>query len=203
LSTVFDSQYELSRSMTRSKDQFRRAGKFLTWLLRHRPGALDLNMDDEGWVEVDQLIAKSSDSHQPFSEELLQQIVQTDNKSRFSYCNCGKYIRANQGHSIAVDLKFEKRRPPKVLFHGTGTQFLQSISIEGLKPMERHHVHLSPDRKTAKQVGGRKGKPAILEIDSERMSADGQDFYYSQNGIWLVSSVAPDYINNLRALMGG
>jgi putative RNA 2'-phosphotransferase len=189
--------------MSMTKDKVRRAGKFLTWLLSHRPESLGLDIDDEGWVEVEQLVVNSFESHQPFLQELLQRIVHTDNKSRFSYRDRDKYIRANQGHSIDVDLKFEKRLPPRVLFHGTGIQFLQSISVEGLKPMERHHVHLSPDAKTAKQVGGRKGKPAILEIASERMSPDGQDFYYSQNGIWLVSSVAPGYITNLRDLMGG
>jgi putative RNA 2'-phosphotransferase len=122
-------------------------------------------------------------------------VVAKNDKQRFSLSADGNRIRANQGHSIPVDLKLEPIEPPIVLFHGTATRFLNSILKNGLKSGSRQHVHLSPDEATAIKVGQRHGKPVVLQIDSSSMHADGHVFYRSENNVWLTRHVPVKYMN--------
>ena len=165
--------------------------KFLSLVLRHKPEAAHITLDAEGWADVDELIK----NNQPrFTKEILEEIVATDNKNRYSFSEDGKKIRANQGHSVHIDLKLEPMTPPKVLYHGTATRFLKSIMSEGLKPMSRIQVHLSELYETAVSVGKRHGKVVVLDVDAEQMAADGILFYCSKNGVWLTDNVPAKYL---------
>lgn len=170
-----------------------KASKFLSYVLRHKPGAIGLNLDKEGWASIDELIDKAQ-AEIKLDKELIEQVVVTSDKKRFALSEDGLLIRANQGHSVKVDIGLKPTKPPAILYHGTATRFLESIMQEGLKPGQRHHVHLSSDTDTAKAVGQRYGKPAILEINTEQMHNDGYQFFLSDNHVWLISSVANQYI---------
>ncbi|MCH2208416.1 MAG: RNA 2'-phosphotransferase [Lentisphaerales bacterium] len=128
------------------------------------------------------------------NQALLEEIVMTNDKKRFSFSDDGKRIRANQGHSLDLDLGLEERQPPEILCHGTATRNMDVIFKEGLKKMNRHHVHLSEEVETARNVGSRYGKPVILEVASERMYQDGFKFYHSENGVWLTNEVPVKYL---------
>jgi putative RNA 2'-phosphotransferase len=125
---------------------------------------------------------------------LLEELVVTNDKRRFSISPDGVRIRANQGHSVEVDLGLTPREPPDVLFHGTVAKFLDSIRRSGLIKGNRHHVHMSADEQTAAKVGQRHGKPVILTIEATRMSRVGHAFFQSDNGVWLVDAVPPEYL---------
>jgi putative RNA 2'-phosphotransferase len=168
--------------------------KFLSKYLRHEPTALGLSLEPGGWVAVEALLAGAGKIGFPISREELDQVVAESDKQRFSFDETGTKIRANQGHSTEVDLQLKEVEPPEQLFHGTVDRFLDAILAEGLKKMDRHDVHLSKDMETATKVGQRRGKPAILVIDSSRMAADGFKFRVSDNGIWLTDHVPPKYI---------
>ena len=154
-------------------------------------------MDENGWASVAELIEKSAKIGKGFMLEELAEVVATNDKKRFSFDETKTKIRANQGHSIAVDIGFEERTPPPVLYHGTAERNLDSILEAGLKKRARHHVHLSSDTETARNVGIRYGKPAILQIDAARMSAKGYKFYVSANEVWLIDEVAPEFLKVL------
>jgi len=164
--------------------------KFLSYLLRHKPEAKNIILDREGWASIDELILNAG-----FTRAELEEIVAEDKKSRYSISADGTKIRANQGHSTSsVKMTFAKAIPPTVLYHGTNSDVLANIVRQGLKPMKRHHVHLSEDVKTAEEVGGRRKKDTvILTIDAKQMLADGIQFYKSENGVWLVEYVDPRY----------
>ncbi len=168
--------------------------KFLSFVLRHEPGAIGLTLDRNGWVEIDRLVEQCRSHGTPLSREILEAIVRTSPKQRFTLSNDGQRVRANQGHSIEVDLGYSPAQPPELLFHGTVASSLPSIRSEGLKRMERHHVHLSPDVASAKAVGLRRGEPVVLRIDAAGMHRDGHTFFVSANGVWLTDRVPPDYI---------
>ncbi|MDY0168476.1 MAG: RNA 2'-phosphotransferase [Thermoguttaceae bacterium] len=168
--------------------------KFLSLVLRHRPETIGVTLDDEGWIDVDRLLAACSRHGKAISREELDEIVRTNDKRRFAFSTDGLRIRANQGHSIEVDLGLVPIEPPELLFHGTVARFLPSIRREGLVRGKRHHVHLSPDAKTAHRVGGRRGRPVVLVIEAGRMSGDGYPFYRSENNVWLTESVPPGYV---------
>lgn len=170
-------------------------GKFLSYVLRHRPDAIGLSLDTSGWVDIEQLLQACQAHGKPLTRALLDTIVATDSKRRFAISDDGRRIRACQGHSIGVDLGYEPRTPPETLFHGTVARALPRIRVEGLRKMQRHHVHLSPDAPTARVVGTRRGKPIILRIASGRMHRDGHVFYLTANGVWLTEHVPPDYID--------
>ncbi len=172
-----------------------RISKFLSLVLRHRPEKIGIKLDDQGWVDVSQLLAACKQHDRPISRALLDEVVETNNKKRFAFSEDGLRIRANQGHSIKVELGYEAQEPPSTLYHGTATRFLQAIRREGLKKMRRHHVHLSADLDTASKVGVRHGKLAVLVIRSGDMHNDGHQFFRSENGVWLVESVSPEYID--------
>ena len=171
--------------------------KFLSLLLRHKPEALGLAMDARGYVSVQQLIENSKSSKylcDSFSFDDIKEIVFTDEKTRYSFKDGAMdYVRANQGHSIDVDLNLILQIPPKYLFHGTSKKVIEFIKKEGIKPMSRNHVHLSLDVQTAENVGGRRsrGAPIILRVDAYELHKIGVKFYCSQNGVWLTESVIP------------
>lgn len=169
--------------------------KYLSFLLRHQPEAAGLKLDDEGWVAVDLLLEGCASAGEHLSRAQLDEIVATCPKQRFALSEDGKRIRANQGHSTAVELGYEPAEPPDVLYHGTVRQVLGLIYEEGLQKMQRHHVHLSADEATAKTVGKRRGKPVILVIDARAMRAAGHDFFCTPNGVWLTDAVPPEFIS--------
>ncbi len=172
-----------------------RVSKFLAKYLRHAPDELGLTLQPGGWVPVDDLLAAAGRQGFPITYDELVDCVETNDKKRFSFDESGDLIRANQGHSVDVDLQLEEREPPDVLYHGTVERFLPSILAEGLNKGNRHHVHLSRDRETARKVGARRGRPVILEVDSEGMHRDGHKFFLSANGVWLADSVLPAYLS--------
>jgi putative RNA 2'-phosphotransferase len=129
-------------------------------------------------------------------DELLE-CVETNDKQRFSFDDSGDLIRANQGHSVAVDLKLEEKEPPPILYHGTVERFLAAIMAEGLKKGKRHHVHLSGDIETARKVGARRGKPVILRVEAGPMCEQSFKFFVSANGVWLTDDVPPDFLTRL------
>ena len=168
--------------------------RFLSLVLRHKPEEIGLTLEENGWIAVDKLIKACAGYGKNFTLAQLREVVETNDKKRFSFDESGAKIRANQGHSVEVEIEFEERVPPAALYHGTAERNLGVIFAEGLKKMSRHHVHLSPDTETARKVGARYGKPVILEIDSARMLAAGFKFYVSANGVWLAGAVPPEFL---------
>ena len=164
--------------------------RYLSKLLRHEPE--DLKMDKNGWVSVEELCQKVD-----ITTDMLDQIVEENDKKRFAYSSDKKRIRASQGHSISIDVQLKEMVPPDVLYHGTSLEAYESIKIVGLTKMKRTHVHLSSDIDTATKVGSRhtKGKqPIILEIDAKSMYKSGGKFYLSENKVWLTDYVPVRYI---------
>jgi len=168
--------------------------KFLSLVLRHKPETIGISMDSEGWVDVKELLEKCSAKKQYINLQLLQQIVNTNDKQRFTFNHDHTKIRANQGHTVEVDLKLEPVEPLEFLYHGTVQKFIEDIKSGGLKSMERQHVHLSKDLETAVKVGSRRGKPVILTVNAKEMYKDGYAFYVSQNGVCLCDEVPVKYI---------
>jgi putative RNA 2'-phosphotransferase len=169
--------------------------KYLAKYLRHAPHVLGLTLQPGGWVPVDDLLAAAEKNGFPISYDELVECVETNDKQRFAFDETGDLIRANQGHSVEVDLQLEEREPPEFLYHGTVERFLASILEEGLVRGKRHHVHLSKDVETARKVGARRGKPVILHVDAGSMHRDGHKFLLSANGVWLTDAVPPGYLS--------
>lgn len=175
-------------------DRHEKTSKFLSFVLRHRPDEIGLTLDPHGWASVSDLIEKARAAKVSLTEELIREIVRTNDKQRFALSNDGTKIRASQGHSIKVELALAPQQPPEFLFHGTATRFLDSIRRDGLKPMSRQHVHLSPDEATATKVGQRHGKPVILKVKAGEMWRAGREFFLSENGAWLTEKVEMMYL---------
>lgn len=171
-----------------------KVSKFLSLVLRHKPETIGLTLDEQGWADTKALIEKATQHHIPLTLNQLKTVVETNDKRRFSFNDDFSKIRANQGHSLQVNLGLKEEQPPARLFHGTAERNLESIKQQGLIKGQRHHVHLSIDSDTAKRVGMRYGKPAILTIAAQQMYDDGFKFYVSENGIWLTDFVLPKYI---------
>lgn len=171
-----------------------KTSKFLSYVLRHNPQSIGLQLDEAGWADVDDLIACAAQSGRRLTREMVIEAVVTNDKQRFGLRENGRFIRANQGHSIEVDLGFEPITPPNQLYHGTAERFVSIILREGLRPMQRQHVHLSGDVETAVKVGRRHGKPVILQVAAAQMAAAGYSFYRSENGVWLTNSVPAKYL---------
>lgn len=173
----------------------KRASRKISLVLRHKPEAIGLELDDNGWANVKEFLAKMSTTGYPLKRAELEIIVAENDKQRFSFSPDGQRIRANQGHSIAVDLELEPLPPPAILYHGTASTSVEAIMKTGLEPRKRQHVHLSLDLKTATAVGSRHGQPVILRVDAAAMSGDGYAFYRSENGVWLTGGVPVKYIS--------
>ena len=171
-----------------------RISKFLSLVLRHRPEKIGIGLDQSGWASVERLIEASSRRGFDFTREELQNVVDGNDKKRFSLSEDGLWIRANQGHSIKVELGYAPTAPPEILYHGTAERFSTSIKQQGLIKGKRHHVHLSADVDTATKVGRRHGKPVVLIIEAGRMRQDGFIFYLSANGVWLTDCVPVQYL---------
>lgn len=169
-----------------------KVSKYLSKHLRHQPERIGLTLDAGGWVEMDTLIAAAAAHGFHFSREELDHVVTTNDKQRFAIE--GTRIRASQGHSIDVDLGLPPATPPPYLYHGTVAHSLDAIRAEGLRPMNRHDVHLSADRETATRVGARRGRPVVLTVDAGAMRRDGHVFHRSANGVWLTQAVPPRYL---------
>ncbi|TAE18246.1 MAG: RNA 2'-phosphotransferase [Bacteroidetes bacterium] len=169
--------------------------RFLSLVLRHKPEEIGITLDAQGWVAVDTLLQALNDRKHPIDRAKLEQIVAENNKKRFAFDETGTLIRANQGHSIEVDLALPASEPPATLYHGTATQNIEAIRKEGLQKQSRQHVHLSTNKDTATQVGGRHGKPVILVVRAGEMHQAGFAFYISENGVWLTDHVPTAYID--------
>ncbi|WP_436773686.1 RNA 2'-phosphotransferase [Yinghuangia sp. YIM S09857] len=171
-----------------------KVSKYLSRALRHQPERIGITLDAAGWAEIDDLLAACRRQGFAVSREELDLVVENNDKKRFAVSEDGTRIRANQGHTVAVELGLAAAEPPAELFHGTVGRVVDTIMAEGLRPMDRHDVHLSPDVETARRVGARRGRPVVLVVDAGRMHADGHVFRVSANGVWLVPTVPPGYL---------
>lgn len=171
--------------------------KFISMILRHKPDSIGISLDEHGWADVQELITgiNAADKNAHLDMEMLEEIVRTDEKQRYSFNEEHTLIRANQGHSIPVDVELEEVAPPVVLWHGTGEKYVESIDQQGLIPKGRLYVHLSSDPETARKVGARHGKPVLYRIDTAGMAADGYRFYLSVNKVWLTKEVPVKYLS--------
>jgi len=170
-----------------------RLGRFLSLVLRHDPSAAGVALDGHGWADVNELLAGVNRTGRKIDMETLERIVRENNKRRYSFNEDHTKIRANQGHSVQVDVELREMKPPQYLYHGTASRFYPSIQREGIRKMSRQYVHLSSDFATAVAVGRRHGAPMVITIDAEAMSRDGIPFYRSENGVWQCEWVEPKY----------
>ena len=172
--------------------------RYLSYVLRHAPQSIGLQLDPEGWAHVDELIAGAARQGHHLDRATLETVCATNDKQRFAFDQSRTRIRANQGHSVEIDLQLAPLTPPDALYHGTSERTLPAILDAGLRKMARHHVHLSPDEETARRVGARRGQPIILTVDAAGLhTADGV-FYESGNGVWLVDAVPPQFLAELQ-----
>lgn len=179
-----------------SLEKLNSTSKFLSLILRHKPETIGISLDEHGWADVQDLLKGINKTH-PIDLAILEKIVATDNKQRYSFNEDHSKIRANQGHSIHVDVELKTSVPPDTLYHGTAERFVSSILRQGLLPSGRLYVHLSKDKETALSVGKRHGKPVVFRIDSKTMHQDGLVFYLSANGVWLTQAVPTKYLQQL------
>lgn len=167
--------------------------KFISLILRHKPEVIGITLDEHGWANVDDLIAGVAKT-QEFNADILEEIVRTDEKQRYSFNEDKTLIRANQGHSIPVDVELDEAEPPVTLWHGTGEKYVAAIDAQGLIPKSRLYVHLSKDRDIAVKVGKRHGRPVLYIVKAGEMYQDGYKFYLSKNGVWLTKKVPVKYL---------
>ena len=178
------------------KDPIVQKSKHLSLVLRHKPESVGLTLNSAGWASTTALL-----SAMKWSMTDLELVVSDNNKKRFEFNSDKTQIRASQGHSVGVDLGYEEKTPPKVLYHGSSGKFYDAIMATGLQKMQRHHVHLSADTDTALVVARRRNKPIILKVDAEKMNLDGFVFYLSTNGVWLVDSVPSKYLSSITEML--
>lgn len=179
------------------KDYENQASKFMSFILRHAKHEIDIAMDENGWVSVEEFIEKANKSGKTqlvFSKELIEQVVKNNDKQRFALNDNKTLLRANQGHTMEVNLDLPFVEPPEFLFHGTAIQNVESILKQGLKPMQRHDVHLSFSKETAKSVGMRYGKPYIFVIKAKEMYEQGYQFQCTKNNVWLTKNVPTEFL---------
>ncbi len=181
-----------------TKDRIKQRSKLLSLILRHKPERAGLRLGEGGWVEIDDLLAGLFAINKRMTRDQLLEVVETNDKKRFTISEDGKFIRAAQGHSVDVDLGLNPITPPSELYHGTATRFMKAISKEGLRTMNRDHVHLSADIETATKVAIRHGVPVILKVDTAAMHAAGQEFYQADNGVWLTGPIAPKWFEVMK-----
>lgn len=173
-----------------------RTSRYISMILRHQPQKIDITLDEHGWARVDELIEGVNRTH-TLDFTMLEEIVATDDKQRYSFNEDKTLIRANQGHSIPVDVELEETNPPQYLYHGTGEKYVASIDNMGLIPKARLYVHLSRDIDTAVNVGSRHGTPVVYRVNSGRMAEDGFKFYLSANNVWLTDRVPAEYLEKV------
>ena len=178
-----------------NKDQLKKVSKNMSYVLRHRPDTVGIELQEGGWIGVDELLKAFAHAGKPFTLEVLERVVTENDKQRFEFSADRLHIRARQGHSVEVDLGYAGCVPPKVLYHGTATRNLDSILKLGLVKGKRHHVHLSTNIETMVQVAMRHGKPVVLAVDAARMHADGFEFFVTENQVWLTDHVPPEYLS--------
>lgn len=181
--------------MNINEQQVRKTSKFLSLVLRHQPEKIGITLDPAGWTPIDSLIKAMNNHGKSISRTQLEDVVATNDKQRFVISDDGFRIRANQGHSVEVELGYETADPPEFLLHGTPMTAVPVIRREGLKKMKRHHVHLHLDQETATTVGARRGAPVLLRIRTKEMAADGHLFFVTANEVWLTDRVPPQYID--------
>ncbi len=174
-----------------------KTSRFISLILRHRPDTIGISLDEHGWASVEELLVGISKT-QYIDMEMLEKIVKTDSKQRYSFNEDKTLIRANQGHSIDVDVELPKKQPPIILYHGTGEKYVASIDEQGLIPKSRLYVHLSGDEATATIVGSRHGRPVVYEVLASQMYHDGYEFFQSVNGVWLTKAVSVKYLKKLK-----
>ena len=179
--------------MSNKNDEIK-ISKFLSLVLRHQPETIGIELDENGWTDINNLIEKSAKAGILIDIPLLKHIVETNSKKRFAIDEAGSKIRANQGHSVEVELGYKAHQPPEVLYHGTGLKSVELILQSGLEKRSRHHVHLSSDLETAINVGSRHGKPFVFEVLARQMHADGFSFFLSDNNVWLTDHVPAKYL---------
>lgn len=177
--------------MTKSDVQL---SKFLSLVLRHKPEEIGIRLDESGWVGVSELLEALTRVGRGTSRQKLEEVVRSSDKQRFAFSEDGLCIRANQGHSVEVDLGYAPAEPPEVLYHGTAEKSVRAIRREGLQRRSRHHVHLSPTRQTAAAVGSRHGKLVLLQVQTGKMHRDGHAFFHTPNNVWLTDRVPPEYL---------
>lgn len=170
--------------------------KYMSLILRHKPEVIGISLDEHGWANVDELIAGIA-KNKVFDRAMLEKIVAEDEKQRYSFNEDKTLIRANQGHSIPVDVELKEKEPPEILWHGTGEKYAASIDKQGLISKSRLYVHLSKDEETAYKVGIRHGKPVLYKIKTRQMYEDGFLFYLSVNGVWLTKNVPAEYLEKV------
>lgn len=177
-----------------SQKQLTHISKFLSLVLRHKPETIGIQLDQNGWINVNELIAKSNKYGIQFDRETLNHIVATNAKKRFAFNDKFDKIRASQGHSIEIELGYQNQKPPEILYHGTSEKSVHSIMENGLEKRNRQHVHSSSDIETAINVGQRHGKPIVLIVLAEKMFKDNFQFFISENGVWLTDNVPTKYL---------
>lgn len=177
-----------------NEKEMRTISKFLSLVLRHQPEKIGIDLDSAGWIDVDTLLEALARHKKQISRQALEEVVRDNDKQRFSFSEDGRQIRANQGHSLDVELGYQTAMPPEILYHGTPQQSVEIIRQEGLKKMQRHHVHLHSDIKTSTAVGQRRGKPVILKISALEMYHAGWEFLVTPNKVWLTDNVPVKYI---------
>lgn len=170
-----------------------KTSKYISLILRHKPETIGITLDEHGWANVKDLIKGVNKTHK-LDMEMLEEIVATDDKQRYSFNEDKTLIRANQGHSVDVDVELEEAMPPEYLWHGTGTKYVESIRKTGLIPKSRLYVHMSESYMTAMDTGARHGKPMVFCVKAEDMYKDGYKFYKSKNGVWLTKFVPVEYL---------
>lgn len=181
-----------------SEKETTRLSKQLSYVLRHNPGDIGITLDEQGWADVAILLNSLTANGHPITLDVLRHVVATNAKQRFSFNSDETKIRANQGHSVEVELGYTATTPPEFLYHGTVDRFAAAIMQQGLQKMNRHHVHLSADTATATTVGLRRGKPLILQVSAGKMYEAGYRFYLSDNNVWLTDEVPPAFIQLFR-----
>ncbi|HFA48947.1 MAG TPA: RNA 2'-phosphotransferase [Bacteroidetes bacterium] len=184
------------------KKHHKKLSKFLSLVLRHKPETIGIELDENGWTDIDGLISKIKKYGKPIDTETLELIVKTSDKQRFAINKDGNKIRANQGHSVKIELGYKPKCPPEILYHGTGNKYVESILKTGLVKRNRHHVHLSTNMETAISVGKRHGKPVVFEVLAKKMHGDGFEFFLSENGVWLTDMVPVTYLRKYKNHIG-
>jgi putative RNA 2'-phosphotransferase len=177
-----------------SEKQITSISKFLSLVLRHQPETIGIELDQNGWTDVETLLKKTNGYGIKLDNETLKHVVETNSKKRFAFNDTFDRIRASQGHSVEIELGYTARKPPAILYHGTGEKSVQSILDTGLEKQSRQQVHLSADLETAIKVGQRHGKPFVFKVLAELMFNDKFEFFISDNGVWLTDNVPAKYL---------